>query len=83
MAKLEYEDSSLNRPHPRRNQSIAFNSFGNDVSLLIGAIGGVGGILILSADNAALLKKLELKIFSSLAIPTTRTEKWWWKNQMQ
>lgn len=75
MPKLEYEDSGLNRPYSRKNQSIALMVLVVVVSLLIGAIGGIGGILILSADNAALAKKIGIKDFSSLTIPTTRTER--------
>lgn len=75
MSKLEYEDSSLNHPHSRKNKSVALVVMVMIVSLLLGAIGGVGGILVLSADNASLAKKIGIKNFSNLTIPTTRTEK--------
>lgn len=76
MPKLEYEENTNSyRPYSKKNQSIALVVLVVVISLLIGAIGGVGGILILSADNASLAKKIGIKDFSSLAIPTTRTEK--------
>lgn len=77
MPHIEYEDQNLSPKSHRskRNQSLALIITVIFVSLLIGAIGGVGGILILSSDNGNFAKKLGIKSFSSLAIPTTRTDK--------
>lgn len=77
MTKLEYEDQSFAEKPTRakRNQGIAFLIMVVLISLLIGAIGGVGGILLLSSDNGSLAKKIGIKNYSSLSIPTTRTEK--------
>lgn len=77
MSKLEYEDSSMNHNHhkTKKNRSLALIIMVVIVSLIVGSIGGVGGVLVLSADNAALAKKIGIKDFSSLTIPTTRTEK--------
>lgn len=75
MAKLEYEDSELNPRHTIKNRRIVLVIIVMVVSLFLGAIGGVGGVLLLSADNSALAKKIGIKDFSNLTIPTTRTEK--------
>ena len=75
MPKLEYEDSSMNRKYSGKKQTIAFMILIVIISLVIGAIGGVGGILVMSADGSAIAKKIGLKNFSNLSIPTTKTEK--------
>ena len=77
MAKIEYDDPDFNLDLKRKKSR---NSLGLIVtvmilSLVLGAIGGVGGILALSSDNGAFAKKLGIKDVSSLAIPTTKTEK--------
>jgi len=78
MPKIEYLDESTDfktkpQKYSRRNSSIALVLLVMITSLLIGAIGGVGGIVLLSADNSSLAKKLGIN--SDLTIPTTRTEK--------
>jgi len=75
MAKLEYEDASYNKPNVKKHKGTALVILVVIISLIVGAIGGVGGILLLSSDNASVAKKLGFKNFSSLAIPTTRTDK--------
>lgn len=45
------------------------------IVLLIGAIGGIGGILVLSSDNGALIKKLGFSNIKGLSIPLTKTDK--------
>jgi serine protease Do len=75
MPKLEYEDSSMNHKYSRKNQTVALIILVIIVSLVIGAVGGVGGILLMSADGSAIAKKIGLKNFSNLTIPTTKTEK--------
>lgn len=76
MPKLEYDDDFKNRKtYSHKNQSIALIILVVIISLFIGAIGGVGGILILGSDDGAIAKKIGIKDISSLSIPTTRTEK--------
>ena len=75
MPKLEYDDPNMNRRHSGKKQTAALIIMVMIVSLVIGAIGGVGGILLMSADGSAIAKKIGLKNFSNLSIPTTKTEK--------
>lgn len=77
MKKIEFEDPNFNVEHKKR---INKNSLGLIISIMIlslvlGAIGGIGGVLILSSNGSAIAQKLGIKNFSSLSIPTTRTEK--------
>jgi serine protease Do len=76
MAKIHYEDLSLNKPknYSRKNSSIAMMILVVLISLLLGAVGGIGGILALSADGGALAKKVGINL-ADISIPTTRTEK--------
>lgn len=74
MTKVEYDDPSFDVSTKRRKGR---NSLGLIVavmllSLIIGSIGGIGGVLLLSSDNGALAKKLGV---TDLSIPTTSTEK--------
>jgi len=78
MPKLVYDDPEIDSDH---HNLLMKKSPTNWViilvvifSLLFGAIGGVGGIILLSS-NGELAKKLGLSKFSELSIPTTRTEK--------
>lgn len=75
MPKIKYEDPSMNKHYSTKNRAIFLMICVIVVSLTVGAVGGVGGILLMSADNSALAKKIGLNNFSNLSIPTTRTEK--------
>lgn len=75
MKKIVYEDQPYHGGYSKRNSSVALLILVMITSLLIGAVGGVGGIILISADNGALAKKIGISDFSNLSIPTTRTEK--------
>ncbi|OQA04251.1 MAG: putative serine protease HhoB precursor [bacterium ADurb.Bin400] len=45
------------------------------ISLMLGAVGGVGGVLLFSANNGEIAEKFGLPNFGEIAIPTTKTEK--------
>jgi len=77
MKKIEYDDPDFNIV---KRKKINKNSLGLIISIMIlslfiGAIGGIGGILLLSSDGGSIAKKLGIKDFNNLSIPTTRTEK--------
>ncbi len=74
MTKVEYDDPNFDVSAKRRKGR---NSLGLIIaimllSLIIGSIGGIGGVLLLSSDNGALAKRLGV---TDLSIPTTSTEK--------
>lgn len=78
-AKIEFEDNFndtklISRKKKSRNYFV-LATFLIIISLIVGAVGGVGGIVLLSSDNGKLAKQLGIKDFDSLSIPTTRTEK--------
>lgn len=77
MTKIEYEGETEApaKPYSTRNQSLAIVILTIVLSIMIGAISGVGGVILLSSDQGALAKKIGLTKFTDLAIPTTRTEK--------
>lgn len=80
MVKLEYEDPTMNDQKfiKRNNRSIAQLLFVILAVVLIfisGAIGGVGGVILLSANGGDLANKIGFTMFKNLAIPTTKTEK--------
>ena len=75
MPKIEYEDSSIGRGKTKKGYHFVNAIIFIVIGLLVGAIGGIGGILLLSADSGSIAKKLGISDFSSLSIPTTRTEK--------
>lgn len=77
MKKIEYDDPDFNVV---KRKKINKNSLGLIISIMIlslflGAIGGIGGILVLSSDGGKIAEKLGIKDFGNLSIPTTRTEK--------
>ena len=59
-------------PPKRKGKFFALAIFVVLTSLIIGMVGGVFGIAILSSDNGALAKKIGI---SKISIPTTKTEK--------
>lgn len=74
MTKIEYDDPDFNINSKKRKGR---NSLGLIIavmllSLIIGSIGGVGGVLIMSSGGGTLAKKLGI---TNLTIPTTTTEK--------
>ena len=74
MTKVEYDDPNfdVNTKRRKSRNSVALIISVMLLSLIIGSIGGIGGVLLLSSDNGALAKKLGV---SDLSIPTTSTEK--------
>lgn len=77
MTKVEFEDDDVvrTRPYSSKNQGLAIIVLTVILSIMIGAISGVGGVILLSSDQGALAKKIGLSKFTDLAIPTTKTEK--------
>ncbi|MFA4996055.1 MAG: trypsin-like peptidase domain-containing protein [Patescibacteria group bacterium] len=77
MKKVEYEDSIdddlRGDVKPKRRRWALFIAI-VVIAFIVGVIGGLGGILVLSADNGNIAKKLGLN-FSELSIPTIKTEK--------
>ena len=75
MPKLEYEDS-INNLMPAKGKRPGHHLMVVVIisSLLLGVVGGVGGLYILSADNGNLAKKLGINE-NGLNLTTTRTEK--------
>ena len=74
MAKIEYDDPDMERKHSFRRRGTGIIVSVIVISLIIGAIGGVGGILLLSSGGGKFAQKLGINP-SSLSIPTTRTDK--------
>lgn len=80
MAKeIVYDDLELNeKPVPakskKRGRFVVLSIFLVIISLVVGMIGGIGGIVILSANNSELAKKIGLD-GKNLTIPTTSTQK--------
>lgn len=74
--KIEYEDPSFEyRKNGRGGRGVVLITTIAIVCLFFGMLGGIGGILLLSADNSSLAKKLGISDLGSISIPTTRTEK--------
>lgn len=72
MAKLEYSDPSFNVSPKKRTFGFRLVVGVMILSLLVGAIGGIGGILLLSSNGGQLAKKLGI---SEVSIPTIETKK--------
>nr|HPL01518.1 hypothetical protein [bacterium] len=45
------------------------------ISLIFGAISGVGSVILLSKDNGAIAKKIGFRNWDNLSIPMTETKK--------
>lgn len=82
MAKIHYEDDDLEHhansapnSHERQRRFTLFMASVIVLCLIVGAIGGVGGVLLFSADNGYLAQKLGLPNLKNISIPTSRTEK--------
>lgn len=78
-AKIDFDDNfhddkSMIKKKKSRNYFV-LATFLIVISLIVGAVGGVGGIILLSSDNGKVASQLGIKDISSLSIPTTRTEK--------
>jgi serine protease Do len=78
MAKIIFEED-IDRTDPIRKKR-GGKSFGLAavvvlVSLVVGLIGGLGGIYLLSYDNGSLAKKLGIQNAIDVPITTTKTEK--------
>jgi len=76
MAKIEFDDPSYNEVGKKKAQN-RLGKFLLTVLLIAlifvsGAVGGIGGVILLSQDNSSLAKKLGL---SDVAIPTVSTQK--------
>jgi len=72
MTKIEFEDPSMNIKKPKGSIRLFFVTI--FVSLIVGAIGGIGGIILLSSQGGELAKRIGLGD-GGLTIPTVRTEK--------
>ncbi|MEI8143042.1 MAG: trypsin-like peptidase domain-containing protein [Candidatus Berkelbacteria bacterium] len=71
----EFEDTSISQMQKKKSIVSVVGGVLIVVSLLFfGAVGGVGGILLLSAKDNTLAKKLGIDT-SKISIPTTKTEK--------
>lgn len=72
----EFEDSSLKEVNHRKKSVLSVLGGVIIVFSLIffGAVGGIGGIMLLSAKDNALAKKLGIDL-EKITIPTTKTEK--------
>lgn len=74
MANIEFDDPSMNKKKVK-NKYLKLFVITILTSLVLGAVGGVGGILLLSSTSGVnLAKKLGISD-SGLTIPTVRTEK--------
>jgi len=77
MPKLEYveggvKEENYSKKQPRGFWKIALLVL---ISLLVGSIGGVGSIILLSRDGGAIAKKLGFKNWDNYTIPLTETKK--------
>lgn len=78
MAKIDYsEDRTTVLQAPPRSKTRPFGLAAVVVlvSLVIGLVGGIGSIYLLSYDNGNLAKKLGIEKATQLPISTTKTEK--------
>ena len=77
MPKIEYinkGDEVINYPK-KRSSGFWKIFFIVIISLLVGSVGGVGSIIVLSRDGGAIAKKLGFKNWDSYTIPLTETKK--------
>lgn len=74
MPKLEYDDDTLNhnRLRLKRNQSFALIISVIIVSLVMGVIGGVGGMIMLTSRGGDLANKLGIADISDITLPTVK-----------
>lgn len=75
MPKIEYDDPndiSLRNKEKRKGRGIALVVTVMIISLLVGALGGIGGVLLLSSNGGSLAKKLGFT--GNLSIPVTQTK---------
>jgi len=77
MTKIVYENDGENGVKKSFNRG---NKFWKIIcviviSLIFGAISGVGSVILLSKDNGAIAKKIGFKNWDSLSIPMTETKK--------
>lgn len=78
MAKITFENYEEDRQEPAkkyRGRSFGLAAVVVFVSLIVGLVGGLGSIYLLSYDNGSLAKKLGVKNAVELPISTTTTEK--------
>ncbi|MFA5157961.1 MAG: trypsin-like peptidase domain-containing protein [Patescibacteria group bacterium] len=77
MPKIEYENpEELKAVYPKkRRRKFGLIVFLVLISMIFGAVSGVGGILLLSQNNGTLAKKIGIKNWDKLAIPLTETRK--------
>jgi len=80
MAKIEYEDPDFQEVTNRDKKTkslgkIVLFILGFILILALGAVGGVGGVLLFSSDNGNIAKKLGISNFKNLSIPTVSTQK--------
>lgn len=78
MAKIDYEEDKTNIMHatPRsKSRPFGLAAVVVMVSLIIGLVGGVGSIYLLSYNNGSLAKKIGIENATQLSSSTTKTEK--------
>jgi len=77
MPKITYEEpKQLNVNYPKKQSGGFWKIFLIIlISLLVGCIGGVGSIIVLSRDGGAIAKKIGFKNWDSYSIPLTETKK--------
>jgi len=76
--KIVYEEGGLSLNPPTRKRKGRFfllAVFIVFVSLIVGMMGGIFGIMALNADGGKIAKKLGISSNGKLTIPTTKTEK--------
>ena len=80
MPNIDYEEDKTKILQPKSRERNRSRSFGLAtvvvlVSLIIGLVGGIGSIYLLSYDNGNLAKKLGVENATQLPVSTTKTEK--------
>lgn len=78
MAKIVYEnnDETMVRRNSQKTNKIWKIVCIIVISIVFGAISGVGSIILLSKDNGAIAKKIGFSNWDNLAIPMTETKKY-------
>ncbi|TSC93985.1 MAG: Protease Do [Candidatus Berkelbacteria bacterium Athens1014_28] len=79
MPKVEFVNSDSDDKSPnttrRKSKKILFLCATIVISLVFGAVAGIGGVIIISNDNGKIAKKLGFLNWNNLSIPLTETKK--------